>query len=152
MDFAALGQLTVLSGCVCPGRELRLECTVVGGFATEWRGTAFDCPEQFDVIDLLHSGFESGTTLECNNGIITGHGHNRTFDGLSSTYTSQLTVSLPSLNATFNNTLDGKAVECAHNVGLPDNMLVGAYTIAYSTDGMYFEFNYMAHALNLAQS
>ena len=58
-----------------------LECTVVGGFTTIWMGTAFDCPGQGDVIDLRHSQFESGIKLKCNNGMIIGHSHNRTFDG-----------------------------------------------------------------------
>ena len=73
----------VLSECVCPGGELRLECTIVGGFGTVWKGTAFDCPGQGNVIDLLHSKFESGTTLDCNNGMIMAHSQNRTFDGPS---------------------------------------------------------------------
>ena len=57
MHFAVLGQLVVLSECVCPGRELRLECTVVGGFATVWSGTAFDCEAQGNEIVLCHSQF-----------------------------------------------------------------------------------------------
>ena len=55
----------VLSDCVCPGHELRLECTVVGGAATNWRGSAFDCLEvQLTEIVLRHSQFESGTSGE----------------------------------------------------------------------------------------
>ena len=62
----------VLSECVCPGRELRLQCTVMGGGTTVWRGTAFDCLEQSDEIVLRRFHFESGrATGECNNGMIT---------------------------------------------------------------------------------
>ena len=43
---------------------------VVGGFATTWRGTAFDFRGQGDEILLYHSQFESGrATGLCNNGM-----------------------------------------------------------------------------------
>ena len=58
--YTALGQLVVLSECVCPGRELRLECTVVGLGTTVWSGTAFDCPGQaHSEILLCHIQFDS---------------------------------------------------------------------------------------------
>ena len=44
----------VLSDCVCPGHELRLECTYMNGIATLWRGSAFDCPELNNEILLQH--------------------------------------------------------------------------------------------------
>ena len=127
VNFAALGQLVVLSECVCPGRELKLKCTVVGGFSTTWRGTAFDCPGQGDEILLRHSRFESGTALNCTNGIIMGRSHNRTFDDSNSTFTSQLIIHLPSLNAT-NNRLEGRTVQCTRG-GVT---VIGTYTIAYT--------------------
>ena len=127
VNFAALGQLVVLSECVCPGRELKLECTVVGGFSTIWRGTAFDCPGQVDEILLRHSQFESGTALNCTNGIIMGRSHNRTFDDSNSTFTSQLIIHLPSLNATSNR-LEGRTVQCIHD-GVT---VIGNNTIAYT--------------------
>ena len=64
--WSALGQLVALSDCVCPGHELRLECTVVGGGAV-WRGSAFDCHVTNEII-LLHFRFISGTSGVCNNG------------------------------------------------------------------------------------
>ena len=120
----------VLSECTCPGRELRLECTVVGGFSTTWKGTAFDCPGRGNEILLRHSQFsESGLAMgECNGGIIIGRGHNRTFDGLTdSKFTSQLTIHLPLLNAT-SNTLEGETVECTRD----DVDVIGTHTIAYT--------------------
>ena len=134
MVFPALGQLVVLSECVCPGKELRLQCTAVGGGTTVWRGTAFDCLEQSNVIVLRHIQFESGeATGVCNNGMIIGRNLNRTSDGLNSTFTSQLTIHLPLLNAT-NNTLEGKTVECIFDDGLHE-MSIGTHTIAYTREG-----------------
>ena len=136
----ALGQLVVLSEYVCPGRELRLECTVVGGFSTDWNGTAFDCPGHGNEIFLRHSQFGPGTASVCNNGMIIGRSHNRTFDGPNSIYTSQLIIHLPSLNAA-NNTLEGRTVQRVHN---SDNVtVIGTRTIAYTriSNGrsMYFK-------------
>ena len=65
----------------------------MGGLATMWRGTAFNCPGFGNKIVLSHPRFKSeGTVGQCNNGMIIGHSHNRTFDGLIFTYTSQLTI------------------------------------------------------------
>ena len=131
MTFAALGQLVMLSECVCPGRELRLECTVVGGFSTAWKGTAFNCPGPGNQTLLRHSLFNQsgGAVRECNNGMIIGRSRtsNRTFDGLNFVYTSQLIIHLPSLNAT-NNTLEGRTVQCVHD-GVT---VIGNHTIAYT--------------------
>ena len=122
----------MVSECVCPGRELRLECTVVGLGSTVWSGTAFDCPGQGNEILLHHSQFESGRAVgECNNGMIIGRFHNRTFDGLNSKYTSQLTIQLPSLNAT-NNTLEGKTVECIYDNGTMGTV-IDTHTITYTS-------------------
>ena len=127
-DTPALGQLVVVSECVCPGRELTLECTVVGGFGTLWTGTAFHCPGRGDQIDLSHARFESGkATGECE--MITGRSLNRTFDSPNSNFTSQLTIPLPLLNDT-SNTLDGRTVECARLSDSKD--VVGNHTIAYT--------------------
>ena len=98
----------VLSECVCPGRELRLQYTVAGSGITEWSGTAFECLEHGNEILLRHFQFESErATGECNNGTIIGRNLNKTFDGLNSTFTSQLIIHLPSVNAT-GNTLEEK--------------------------------------------
>ena len=128
----------VLSECTCPGRELRLGCTVVGGFSTNWRGTAFDCPGRGNQTLLRHSQFsESGLAMvECNGGNIIGRDRNRTFDGFDdSKFTSQLTIHLPLLNAT-SNTLEGETVECTRE----DVDVIGTHTITYTRNlsGMSF--------------
>ena len=129
----------VVSECVCPDKELWLLCTVVGGANTIWRGTAFDhtCSTgRYNEIVLRHSQFESGEVKGvCNNGMITGHSLNRTFDGSNSTFTSQLTIQLPLLNAT-NNTLEGKTVECVHDDGHRE-MLIGTHMIVHAREGIF---------------
>ena len=122
-----------LNECVCQaGRELRLQCTAVGTGITVWTGTAFDCRTNNEIV-LHHSQFESGVVGECNNGMIIGRNLYRTFDGLNSTFTSQLTVHLPLPNAT-GNTLKGKAVQCIYDDDLRE-MSIGTYTIAYTREG-----------------
>ena len=102
---------------------------VVGGFATIWRGTAFDCLGLGNEILLRHTQFESGrATGVCNNGMITGHNLNRTFDGFTdSIFTSELIIHLTLLNST-SNTLEGLTVECASD----SINFIGSYTIAYT--------------------
>ena len=135
IDFPALGQLMVVSKCVCPGRELRLECTVVGGANTIWRGTSLDCPGQDNEILLPHTQFGSGEAAGvCNNGTITGHSLSRTFDGSNSTFTSQLTIQLP-LQNNKNDTLEGKTFKCIHDNGMTITD-ISTHTIAYTRDGM----------------
>ena len=138
MHVPALDQLVVVSECVCPGRELRLECTVVGIGSTVWSGTAFNCSGQArNEILLRHTQFESGVVGQCNNGMIIGHSHYRTFDGPNSTFTSQLIIQLPSLNAT-NNTLEGKTVECIYDDSVTATV-INIHTIAYMRDGMIIQ-------------
>ena len=61
----------LLNDCICPGHDVRYECTVCGGGATVWTGSLslFDCTS--GDITLRHSGFEGGlVTGECNNGAL----------------------------------------------------------------------------------
>ena len=122
----ALGQLVVLSDCVCPGHELRLECTVVGGVATVWRGTAFDCLATNNEIVLLNYGFGSRTTRECNNGRIMGRSINTTSDSDGVKYISQLIIQLD-----VNGTLEGRTVECVYENGT-HVIVIGAHVISYT--------------------
>ena len=113
-----------LSDCACPGHELRLECTVVGGVATFWRGSAFDCT--INRIALRHSQFESGSSVgECNNGRIIGHSINTTSDSDGIKYISQLIIQLDE-----NGTLDGRSVEC--------DILNGTHYIDIGTHVIYY--------------
>ena len=121
----------VLSDCVCPGHELRLECTVLGGAATIWRGSAFDCLEISNEIVLCHSQFASGTSRSCNNGRIIGRSINTTPDSDGIKYTSQLIIQLD-----VNGTLEGRTVECGHD-NFTHYSTIGTRTVMY-TRGMNF--------------
>ena len=82
-----------------PGHELRLECTVVGGGFTVWRGSAFNgCSNNH--IQLRHTQFERGTAVgECNDGVIVGHGVKR----VNHNFPPQLIIHLD-----VNSTLEGR--------------------------------------------
>ena len=118
----------VLSDCVCPGHELRLECTVVGAGSTVWRGSAFIRCSNNEIV-LRHSRFKHGPAVgECNSGLIVG----RSIRQVGDNFTSQLTVHL-----NVNSTLRGKTVECFHDNGLQATS-VGNHTITYpSPRGIY---------------
>ena len=119
--YTALGQLVVLSDCVCPGHELRLECTVVGGGSTIWAGSAFSGCSNNEIV-LRHSQFEHGLTVrECNNGVIVG----RSIRQVGLNYTSHLIVHLD-----LHPTLRGKTVECISDNGTY-SMPIGNHTIIY---------------------
>ena len=128
ISYEALGQLVVLSDCVCPGHELRLECTVVGGIATHWTGSAFDCTTSNNEIYLFHSRFQNGPSRGCNNGRIIGRSINTTFDSDGIKYISQLIIQLDE-----NGTLEGRTVECAQDNGLIITV-IGMHTINYTRD------------------
>ena len=93
----------VLSDCVCPGHELRLQCTVVGGVVAVWRASALtDCGH--NEILLQHHRFRDGTPVgECNNGRIVAHGVRR----VGNNFTSELIINLDA-----NATLNGNIIEC----------------------------------------
>ena len=121
----------VLSDCVCPGHELRLECTVVGGAATIWRGSTFNCPtSQNNRILLRHSQFESGDSNVCNNGRIIGRSINKTSDSDGIKYISQLIIQLD-----VNDTLEGTTVECAHSYSR-QTTIIGTHTIIACSRGI----------------
>ena len=111
----------MLNECTCPGPELRLQCTVVGGGFTVWRGSAFSgCSNNVNHIQLRHTQFERGTAVgECNDGMVVGHGVKRV--GLN--YTSQLVIHLD-----VNSTLEGRTVECVYNDGTYE-MVIDTYSV-----------------------
>ena len=122
-----MGQLVVLNECTCPGHELRLECTVVGGGVTLWRGSAFDCTSKQNSIALRHSQFENRTVMEmCNDGAVIGHSIGKTSVGLDFEFTSQLIIRLD-----VDATLDGRTVECAYDNNT-DDILIGSHIIVYT--------------------
>ena len=120
----------VLNDCVCPGHELRLACTVVGGGVTIWMGSAFDCTCLGNIV-LRHSQFEGGTYYgTCNNGGIIARSINTTSDSDGIKYISQLIIQLDE-----NGTLEGRTVECVHIDN--EQTIIGTYVIAY-TRGKYY--------------
>ena len=62
-----------------------------------------------------------------------GRNINRTFDGPNSTFTSQLVIHLPLLNAR-NSSLDGRTVECIYDNGTHVTN-IGTHVIAYTRAG-----------------
>ena len=121
----------VLSDCVCPGHELRLQCTVAGSGFTLWKGSAFNCSITSDYIYLSHTQIDSGSaTRHCNNGRIIARGINKTSGSDGDKFISQLTIQLG-----INDSLDGGTVECAHD-NLTHRITINTYTIHY-TRGKY---------------
>ena len=61
--------------CACTGDQLTFECTAIGGDATIWHGSAFNCTRQnqpLNGIYLAHSRYVSGLVAKgnCSNGSI----------------------------------------------------------------------------------
>ena len=80
------------------------ECTAFGGGLTTWQGTAFDCLEQKNKIELRHSEYRnSQANGVCNNGAITAIS-----TGISDgCYVSQL-------NVTIREEMINKTIKCVH--------------------------------------
>ena len=117
----------VLSDCVCPGHELRFQCTVMGGAATIWRGSAIkDC--EFSRIVLRHSQFGSGISGGCNDRII-ARSINTTSDSDGIKFTSQLII-----QPDVNDTLEGRTVECVYSSGA-QSITIGNHTIIFHAKG-----------------
>ena len=117
--------------CVC--HELKLQCTVVGGSATDWTGSVFGF-FYHGYIALRHSQFESthgGTyeiSYEHDGSRIVAHAINTTSDSDGYKYISQLTVQLD-MNDILR--VDGKTVKCLHDNGTY-TATIGTYTINYT--------------------
>ena len=107
-----LTQLTA-SSCICPGRQLVYECTVVGQAIqyTVWKGSALDCGSGISLRHGLFSdtGYANGT---CNNGAVFA----RIVSNTGGCYTSQLTVNT-SLN--FNN----ESIQCYFDDGARETLV-----------------------------
>ena len=107
-DASGLRLLTAEeTSCICPGRQLTYECTIVGSMIqySVWKGSALTRIENCNAgLSLRHVDFtQSGSASDsCNNGAVVASITNIT----GNTYNSRLTVSGTSL------TLDGENVEC----------------------------------------
>ena len=124
IDYAASNGLSVPANarCSCPGEFLVFTCTVVGGGVTLWRGTAFNCPSDNEII-LRHSQYVSGgASGECNGGAITGQGLQNV---VNNHFISQL-------NITLSAALNGRSVECAYNDGQQTSR-IGIFTLTIIT-------------------
>ena len=82
--------LEIVSSCICPGYEATFRCTVDGGVATTWRGSALEnCSD--GSITLRHSQFGNGTTINKTCGA-TGQITGQAISAENGSYTSQLTI------------------------------------------------------------
>ena len=101
-------QFTAVNDCTCLGYNSVYECTVTGGIATVWKGTAFDCQSADNEVVLLHNTSSTLLTAEtCNNGAITG----RVIKVENRNYTSQLMVRVSA-------EMNGSTIVCAHDTGM----------------------------------
>ena len=106
--LASVSASSTFQAISCPGDVLTIECTITGGGATVWLGTAIQCGySSTNEFFLLHSRFNgSRHSTECNNGAIAAQG----LGVVNGSYISQLNVTVsPELNNT--------AVECRHDNG-----------------------------------
>ena len=93
---------------MCPGCELVVECTIIGGGATVWQGTIFDVCQN-EKITLRHSQFTSGIVIHESCGTrqpIVG----RSVSVANGSFISQLLI-------TFSEDLVNKTIECASDSG-----------------------------------
>ena len=104
-----------MNNCTCEGYSQVYECSITGGGAIVWRGTAFECSSSSNEIVLLQS---SPDAQVCNDGAITGH----IIRAENSTYVSQLTVSLSA-------GMIGTNISCYHDSGATQN-LIGSSILA----------------------
>ena len=120
-----------ITDCICEGYNSLYECTVVGGVATVWKGTTFDCSSTDNEVILFHSINSTSQPAEaCNNGAIVGHA----IEFETDTYTSQLTVQ-------FSSELNGSTISCAHDNGV-DTPVIGS-TLLTITTGSYLYYIYV---------
>ena len=117
------------SETVCPGDILSFQCTVTGGHATVWQGSAFDCANSNNEIQFGHNQFNNTSTKSCNDGIIVG----QSLYIEDNNYTSQLTI-------TITTNMTGKTIQCAHDDGTSEKF-IGNYTINYSKDSVCANLN-----------
>ena len=106
------------------GCELRLQCTVVGGVGTVWKGSALrDCQNNYNNnIVLLHSRFKNGTPeVQCDNGRIIGRGVKQS----GNNFISKLIINLDVIS-----TLSGNTIECTLDSGINET-LIDSYTITH---------------------
>ena len=104
---------------------LTFSCTVLGGVATLWKGTAFDCTERDNEILLRHGKFADpeGTSGGCNLGAIVGTSVQ--VEG-TDCYTSQLSVNI-------SDGLNNKTVGCILNSDSGMPIVIGETSLSVIT-------------------
>ena len=98
-------KLSLLSTCTCLGHEVIYECTVSGGGATSWEGTALESCS-WSTILLRHSEFNNsnyGINTTCGT---SGHIYSRAVSSNNEIYTSQLILNV-------SNDTVGDSIECS---------------------------------------
>ena len=123
------------SDCTCVGSILSFECTADGLGATIWKGSAFNCPESNNEIQLLHRQFDipENTRETCNNGGIIGY----SVGVLENRYYRSR------LNVQITQALNGTDVECEYDNGVTASllhsgklMLTTGISIMHENDGL----------------
>ena len=96
--------------CDCQRNSVTFECSVLGGIATVFQGSALSCGATSDEISLLHSRFNmtSGTNGSCSGGLIVA----QSVGVESNCYTSTLNVTFISPN------LIGRMISCIKDDGI----------------------------------
>ena len=106
---------TSIHGYGCQRSSAVFECTVLGGSATVFQGSALSCGASSNEIPLLHSRFNAtnGTNGFCNNGAIVA----QSVSGENNCYTS-------SLNVTYiSSMLIGRMIECSQDNGITSTII-----------------------------
>ena len=111
-----------MSTCTCLGYEVIYECTVSGGGATSWEGTALESCSQSTIL-LRHSEFNNsnyGRNTTCGT---SGHIYSCAVSSDNGVYTSQLILNV-------SNDTVGDSIECS---GLNDSEGVESLQITLTT-------------------
>lgn len=114
------------AACACPGQKLIFTCAIRGGGSTLWSGTAFNCSNSNNEIQLRHTQFTvfGGPSGSCNN-----HTINATSNGvMDGSYCSQLVVRVST-------SLNNKTIQCTHDSDMGP-ALIGNSTLKF----MYGEY------------
>ena len=109
-----------LSGCICPGGTLTLECGIEGSGTTVWKGNFIrDCSGSTE-IPFRHINDFTQLSQICNNGAITA----KALGVNNNIYTSQI-----SINMTMIPLVNGSTVTCAHDDGNNSMRTVDTWTM-----------------------
>ena len=105
VTVAQSNNFRTINDCLCPEDVVLYECTVCGGLATVWEGSAFQCLS--GEITLTHSDFGTPNAFGvCNGGALIGRG----LSVDNGCYISRL-------NVTFSAQLQGTTVSCSVDDG-----------------------------------